>query len=232
MDSKTVNKAIKEKIRPFLEKSGFSHFTERNSWRFSKTHTDIINFQSFNSYLAEGLDCTTYSFSVNLGCTHKAFPLFQHGKVKKRRDGTLLPEEYRCPFRLTLKRTIPQKKPGLLPLNYKRMDIWLIDPEGKYIEPAMNDVLNQIEKIALPWFENLRSEETIMHILQHQDEDMDTLWGFGNNPSPMRSYLLGYMALYLGQNQIARTYLQAVLDSVSFEDEKKYIREALEKLDG
>ena len=130
---------------------------------------------------------------------------------------------------MTLKRTIPQKR-GLLPLNYKRMDIWYIDPEGAYIEPALDDVEKQIEKLAMPWFERLHDDENIMRILQNEAEDMDTLWGFGNNPSPMRSYLMGYMALHMGKNELARTYLQSVLDSHSFEEEDEYIREALEKL--
>ena len=229
MDSKIVSQAIKAKIRPLLERHGFTDFTARNFWRVGKKATDVINFQSFNAYLADGLGCTTYSFSVNLGCSHRAFPVFRHGKIKKRKDGRFLPEEYRCPFRVTLKRTIPQKR-GLLPLNYKRMDIWYIDPEGAYIEPALDDVEKQIEKLAMPWFERLHDDENIMRILQNEAEDMDTLWGFGNNPSPMRSYLMGYMALHMGKNELARTYLQAVLDSHSFEEEDEYIRKKKKKL--
>ncbi len=94
----------------------------------------------------------------------------------------------------------------------------------------MTDAHKQIETLALPWFENLQSDERMLDILLHSDEEMDSLWGFGRNPSPMRSYLTGYMAHHLGKNDLARTHLNAVLDSQSFADEKNAIREDLKKL--
>ncbi|MBK9586509.1 MAG: DUF4304 domain-containing protein [Alphaproteobacteria bacterium] len=233
MNSKAVNRSIKEKIRPYLKDCGFSHDTGRTFWRFSETRTEIVNFQSFNTALAESVGCTTYSFSVRLGYLNSVFPVFLRYLENKKttKDGHALASESGCPFRCTLKRTVPQHiGTGLFRQKYRRTDIWYIDPEGQFIEPAMNDVREQLEKIALPWFENLQSDERMLDILLHRDEDMDSLWGFGRNPSPMRSYLTGYLALHMGRNALARTHLQAVLDSPAFEYEKTEIRKVIEKL--
>lgn len=81
MDSKIVNKEIKKTIKPFLQAVGFTKFSERNAWRYRDEFIEVINFQSFNSYLADGVGCTTYSFAINLGVYFKwkeRIPLFGH----------------------------------------------------------------------------------------------------------------------------------------------------------
>ncbi len=67
MDSKVVNKAIRDVIRPFLKENEFTKFTGRDSWRVKKDTIEVINFQSFNSYNADILGVTSFSFGVNLG---------------------------------------------------------------------------------------------------------------------------------------------------------------------
>ena len=74
MDSKVVNKVINKNIWSFLKEQGFSMFTSRSAWRFNQDTIEIINFQSFNSYLAEVLGCTTYSFTVNLAIYFTKIP--------------------------------------------------------------------------------------------------------------------------------------------------------------
>ena len=65
MDSSAVNKEIKATVRPLLQGAGFTQFTSRTAWRHSTGKTDVINFQSFNSYLANSLGCTTYSSAAS-----------------------------------------------------------------------------------------------------------------------------------------------------------------------
>lgn len=67
MDSRVVSRSIKNEIWPLLRKSGFSAFSARTAWRFAPEQTHVVNFQSFNTYLAERLGCTTVSFGLNLG---------------------------------------------------------------------------------------------------------------------------------------------------------------------
>lgn len=87
MDSKIVNKAIKQHIIPVLKENGFKVITQRSAWRYNTTRIDVINFQSFNSYLAESVGCTTFSFAVNLGIYFLGIPIEFPGYSIKERSG-------------------------------------------------------------------------------------------------------------------------------------------------
>ena len=117
VDSSVVNKEIKSVIRPILKDAGFTQFTARTEWRYAGEKIDVVNFQSFNSYLANGVGCTTYSFCGRLGCSFDAIP---RSERVKRKDGLFRPEEYECHFRRALQKTIRQP-------NLKRRDVWYVD---------------------------------------------------------------------------------------------------------
>ena len=114
MDSKVVNKYIKNKIWPYLKEQGFSQFNARNAWRTKDETIEVINFQSFNSYIAEGVGCTTYSFGINLGVYYKCYentPWFTKEKIER-------VHEYDGHARFHLKKHINQAK---LFLNHKNI---------------------------------------------------------------------------------------------------------------
>ena len=202
MDSKSVNKAIREIIKPILEENGFTQFTARSAWRYRNNRIDVINFQSFNSYLADSIGCTTYSFSVNLGCFLLYIP---DKKWIKAKDDILNPPEYSCHLRGRLFRTYEQKE-------LDRKDIWYIDPKGSYLSKSLEDVRRQIEEKAFPWYACLASDVEILHILKENDENK-ILWGFGNNPSPKRSFITAYVALHLDQKALAKQKINEVIRS-------------------
>ncbi len=203
MDSKVVNKYIGEIVRPELKKLGFNRFTTRNSWRYRDQVIDIINFQSFNSYNADVMGVTTYSFSVNLGSFHIDIPS-QH--MIKEKDGLLRPEEYESPFRGGLSCKIQQNE-------IDRDDIWFVNQKGSNVEECVVDAKNQILNIGMDWFEKLSSKEELRKILKNEKEDMHKLWGFGNDPSPSRAYLLGYVELILGNESEAKKNFARVVES-------------------
>lgn len=129
MDSKVVNRAIKANVWPMLKEHGFGHFTTRTAWRHDHDRIDVINFQSFNSYQASVIGCTTYSFALRLGSQ------------------------------------------------------------------------------GLAWFRQFDEPCEVLRILTSEAERMGELWGFGNNPSPNRSYCTGYAALKTGQFGLAAQQL-------------------------
>src|SRR5215467_13800459 len=112
-----------------LRDAGFSQFSARTAWRYTETKIDVVNFQSFNSYLANAVGCTTYSFAVRLGCSFEIIPRRQRIKQK---NGHLRPEEYECHFRLTLLKNIHQA-------NLKRRDTWYVDPSGESLKAIVED---------------------------------------------------------------------------------------------
>lgn len=220
MDSSVVNREIKSKIRPFLQDDGFTQFTPRTSWRYSHGKIDVINFQSFNSYLANSLGCTTHSFCVRLGCSFDFMPYRQR---VKRKDGYLRPEEYECYFRLALQKSIKQS-------NLKRTDVWYVDPTGKNLEIVIADAKKAILETGLSWFNRFTDPNEVLRTLLEDSEGNETTHGFGANPSPMRHFMTGFTAVALGQASLAREHLKKALDSGCFKEFEPEMRSALDRI--
>lgn len=208
MDSRTVNLEIKKRIWPLLKKAGFSSFTARTAWRHHHGRIDVLNFQSFNSYNAAVLGCTSYSLALNLGCYLQAIPpQFEPSRIKKKEE-MLLPQEFECHFRGRLSKQIEQP-------SFPQRDIWYVDPDGRSLGWVMTDVENQIAEKALSWFDEFSKEEFALSTLLSADEKGE-LWGFGRNPSPIRHYFTGYLAFAAGQRDLAVSRLELALASGSF----------------
>ena len=182
MSSKVVNRQIREHIRPLLKEAGFTAFSPRTSWRYGEEVVELVNFQSFNAYHAEVMGCTTFSFSINLGCFAAWLPA--EGPVKTE-NGKLRPQEYDCQLRSSLAPGLPQPHdtpPGL----------WSIDAKGRNLDAIIHDAWEQIRTHGLPWLERLRDPYEILRTLQEDGESMEPggAWGFGANPSPRRSAMI------------------------------------------
>jgi hypothetical protein len=218
VDSKVVSAAIRAEIRPLLREQGFSRFTGRSAWRFEAGRVEVVNFQSFNSYNAGGIGCTTYSVAVNLGTYLTSVPDLW-GRLKRDGHGLLLPQEYECHYRAPLQRALRQPE-------LTRRDIWFIDPEGRYLPKAMHDVRMALLSRGAEWFARLRDDAEVLRILREERED-EQLWGFGNKPSPIRHFLSGYVALAVGELEFARASLQAAGESASFGAKRDVFEAAL-----
>jgi Domain of unknown function (DUF4304) len=209
MDSKVVNAQIKQRIWPELKSIGFNKFSSRTAWRHHSDRIDVVNFQSFNSYNADVIGCTTFSFTVNLGCYLLAIPpQFEPSRLKIQK-GILLPQEYECHMRGQLSPTIQQ--PKLL-----ATDIWFIDESGENLAWSITDVIQLLQREATSWFKQFESQSNVLRILLDEPETMSRLWGFGRNPSPIRHYFTGYMALRVNQLEGAKLHLEKALASGCF----------------
>jgi hypothetical protein len=204
MDSKVVNREIKKSIWPALKQAGFSRFSQRTAWRHQQDSIDVLDFQSFNSYNAEALGITTFSFCVNLGKYLRYVPPQWDVRMK---DGIELPREWECLFRGRLHPTFSAAASD--------KTIWSVDRAGKNLSWCIQDVVAQVST-ALDWFRRLDDRAEVLRILMEQDEEMQRLWGFGRIASPLRSYSAGYVWLALGNRDLARAELQAAVDSKSF----------------
>lgn len=204
MDSKHVNQSIKKHIIPFLKKNGFEIFTSRTAWRHFDKKIDVINFQSFNSYHANVLNCTTYSFSVNLGIFFEDIPFPYDYKVKEK-FGLKCPQEYECHFRRSLLKDLKQNE-------LKNEYIWFVDSEGKYLDLAIQDVRDRLTSSALSWFSRFENEKEVIRTLIEDNENNKIAWGFGAKSSPNRSYKTGYIALALGDYKLASAGLKKAID--------------------
>ena len=198
MDSKLVSAELRIQLRPLLKSVGFARFTDRNAWRHADGRIDVINFQSFNSWLAEGLGCTTYSFAVNLGCAFTSIPRQVPFRL---RGGLALPNEWECDLRRGLRKQIDQPE-------FLRENVWYVDERGRYLMPSVIDVKHVLTDHGLPWFERFADRTEVLRTLLEDADDHAGTWGFGSNPSPMRALLIAYTALDLGQSELAREHLE------------------------
>ncbi len=86
-----------------------------------------------------------------------------------------------------------------------------------------------VARDAVPWFDRLADLNEALRVLLEEDELMGELWGFGRNPSPIRHYLVGYLALKLGRNGLARQHLSEALASGCFKQVAERIERDLQR---
>lgn len=185
-----------------LKSNGFKNFSGRTYWKYHNDRIDIINFQSFNSYNADVIGCTTYSFAVNLAC----FLLYIPSQTKiKTKNEKLRPEEYEAHFRAGITKGIYQKE-------LQQKDIWFADDKGTNLSIIVNDCKKQIEQIGFQWFNQFECKDNVLDILLSQELDMEKLFGFGNMDSPCRNRLIAYTAMELNKVDLAITYFERLLD--------------------
>lgn len=203
-----------------LRDASFSQYTSRSGWRYSPVKIDVLTFQSFNSYLADALGCTTYSFGIRLGCSFEAIPRRERTKRKGR---LLLPAEFECHFRAPLLKTIRQ--PIL-----ERRDVWSIDPSGANLDAVIEDARKVVVENGLPWFNRFGDLHEVLRTLLEDSESNEGTSGFGAESSPAHHLRTGFVAKSLGNNELAIEHIQRALDSGCFKEFDEKMRSTLKEL--
>jgi len=151
----------------------------------------VANSQSFNSYLAEGVGCTTFSFGLNLGIYIRAIP---HTHLFPGVDPSVKPAEYHCHFRKHLLKSIDQP-------TLPRRDVWYIDPDGRNLADVVSDARSVLVADGLPWFARLDSLHDVFDMLI---EDVPSELAIGPGiGSPNWKYFTGHIARQLGKREMA-----------------------------
>jgi hypothetical protein len=166
IDSKAVDRSLRAILWPRLKSEGFDRRTGRTTWRDRPDCVQTVNIQSFNSYLAEAIGSTTFSFSVNLGVFYAVIadhsPLGSFVKDRSR------PAEHHCQARYHLAKGISQPN---LPSTKRwfdprvarplygswqdRPDVWYVVGDGSNLDEVVTDARDRIVAIGLPWLERL-----------------------------------------------------------------------------
>ena len=188
MDSRIVNREIRREVWPMLRQKGFNAFTVRSAWRHCEDRIWIVNFQSFNSYFSLVDGCTTFSFALNLGVYFHALSEKDDSRAQAR------PKCYECHFQGKLFKTIAQQ-------NYRRKDIWYVDPEGLNLLEVLDDARRVLLLDGMSWFDRLSELRSVLDILVHEDQQ-ETLFGIGAKWSPHRKLLIGRAAVALGEEEL------------------------------
>jgi hypothetical protein len=191
MDSRVVAREIKNEIWPLLRHHGFTSFSAKTAWRHLTEQIHVVNFQSFNSYLAEGVGCTTFSFALNLGIYFRAIPV--NYPIGKGPGPAVKPQEYHCHFRHRLLKGIEQV---VLP----RRDTWYVEPDGSNLLETLADARTLLQNEGLPWFDRFKSLEEVLRLLMEQEQLPEVL---ATRRSPARKNMIGHIARSLGKIEIS-----------------------------
>jgi len=202
-----------------LKEAGWTSFTSRTARRFFDSRVEVINFQSLNSYSASVFGCTTYSFSIRLGCFLRGIPY----PVVKIKDGLLMPEEYSCHLRRTLLKKFSQPE-------CERSEVFYVDSDGRYLATVTEAARDGIAKQAFEWFQRFSDMQEVLRTLLEDDETMDGTWGFGRITSPARHLCRGYVALSLGDTKLAVKDLTCVASSPCYAELRERIESDLARM--
>ena len=165
MDSKAVDRALRELFWPALKEVGFTRRKGRTAWRDRPGAIQVVNIQSFNSYLAEGLGATTYSFSINLGVFFDA--LAARSSIGALVADRTRPQEYHCQTRKRLMKGLAQPNVprrawmGLGPQRPSlgrwsdRPDVYLVLPDGSNVDATVLDGRARMLAEGLPWLDRV-----------------------------------------------------------------------------
>ena len=177
ISSTDINRLIRHLVWARLRDVGFDQRTARTAWRRWSEGVDVVNFQSFNAYLAGAVGCTTFSFAVNLGTTLDYLPGSVTGEASR-------PKEWQCPLRLHLRKRLSQPifRPyaGVRDLigasaedAVDRSDVWYVNADGSNIEETVADAAAVLESEGLPWFALARDPSELLGRLQAGDAGDD-----------------------------------------------------------
>jgi hypothetical protein len=240
VDSKVVDQALRAVFWPPLKEAGFSRRTGRTAWRDRGIAVECVNVQSFNTYLADVMGSTTYSFGVNLGVFYEAIATrsAMRGFIKD----FSRPKEHECQLRKFLTKGFAQPnvlaKPRFgigrarptLGRWVDRPDVWLVIPDGSNVDATVRDAAERVTADGLPWFDAVSDpREAIRRFFEEPDifagrDAPQEMYG-GAIGSPSRWHSIGALAAASGDWDL----LERAVEEMAAQD---YYRDRHGDLDG
>ena len=228
IDSRVVNRALRQIVWTALQPLGFTRRTQRTAWRDRPDSIQVVNFQSFNSYAAEVMATTSYSFAVNLGVFYPA--IAERSAVARFIKDQSRPAEPHCHARKILSKGIAQSDevaparrvdPRSSPTAGQwvdRPDVWFVVPDGSNVNAVVSDALSRILEVGIPWLERLSD---LREARGHFREVEDSWQGRGllaehyggTLGSPSRLHSIGALSAALGDE----AGLDGAIDKMSIE---------------
>jgi hypothetical protein len=201
MDSRAVSRKIRERIWDPLKDAGFARFTGRTAWRSTDTAIQVINFQSFNRYLADRLGCTTFSFGLNLGVYYPCIANRPWASLPASES----PQEYECHARRALTKGIMQEE-------FLRPDVWFVAEDGMSLGAVVDDARAVIAQEGLPWLDELSSLPNGLQAFTRRREvggsgEGSEMYG-GALGSPARLEAIAGIALEMGRTDVTSEALK------------------------
>ena len=165
IEGRAVGRALSAVIKPALRERGFDRFQGRHAWRRSEFTVDLISFPSMNSYTADGVGCTSFSFGCEAGVYYPALA---------GTEPIAWPRGYDLTFRGFPVKTIRQPifHPwGVVPTGADewrrdRADVWYVLEDGSNLEEVVDDARRAAIEQALPFIDHHDDPTNAMQALQ------------------------------------------------------------------
>jgi hypothetical protein len=247
IDSTAVNRALRALVWPELDRLGFVRRTSRTAWRDGAAVIHVVNFQSFNRYLADLMGATTFSFGVNLGVFYPEIANIS-GMSAFLRDPVRPPEPH-CQARRSLAKGIaqpgdPSQRDRLDPhldaaaarAWVDRPDVWLVLPDGSNVEDVVIDARDRILADGIPWLERLSDlGEARRHFAEVRDSTLGPgivgeQYG-GGLGSPNRLHSLGALSAVLGDTAGVRAIVSTMRETPYFVEHPAALKRLMARLD-
>jgi len=153
MDSKVVDRTLREQFWSRLKEQGFTSRSGRTAWRDRTTSVYTINVQSFNSYLATVLHTTTFSFSIRASVFYPA--IARRSTMGRFVKDWQRPQEPHCQARSTIEKGIEQAGLGGDQAWRDRPDIWFVLADASNLAEVVADAAERTLADGLPWLDEL-----------------------------------------------------------------------------
>jgi hypothetical protein len=152
VDSRFVDTYLRRFLWSELKAIGFRR-SGRTAWRDRPHAVQVVCIQSFNSYLAEGIGATTFSFTVPIGVFYPV--IAEYDPVPSFHGDPARPAEWHCHARNHLGKGISQEGEWFPKPLTDRPEVWFVRPDGSNVEAVVTDARDQILSVGLPWLERL-----------------------------------------------------------------------------
>ena len=143
--------------------------------RLTNQQVDSINFQSFNSYLADGVGCTTYSFAINYNVFYKCYektPWFDSDIPTK-------PSEYIWTEHGRIEKTLNQAKlfhPYGKYDGKDRDDTWYVKEDGSNLDEVIKNAKENIRSGGLRYFEKKSNLSEVIKEYEKEAQERGMFW--------------------------------------------------------
>jgi len=247
IDSNAVNRALRALVWPDLDRLGFVRRTSRTAWRNGEAVTHVVNFQSFNRYLADLMSATTFSFSVNLGVFYPEIANISGMSAFLRDPGR--PQESHCQARKHLAKGVAQpgdpsqgdrlnpRLDSAAPRDWvDRPDVWLVLADGSNVDEVVRDARDRILADGMPWLERLSD---LTEARRHFAEVTGSTLGpgivgeqyGGGLGSPNRLQFLGALSAVLGDQAGLRAIVSTMRETRYFVEHPAALNRLMARLD-
>jgi hypothetical protein len=165
--SPDIDKHIRKIISPILRNNGFEKVKTRNNWAYRNKCIWIFNIRAAGNYFSYVTGFPPMSLTAWLGIVYTFIPT--PPKIKRDKDGFMLPPEYAGHMRYTLKNHDwdLQIRSGLEnEAERKRNDIWWIEPNGSNVEIMVHDLAESLKMTGIPWFLEMSDLENALRITE------------------------------------------------------------------